>query len=252
MKPVDYDVRMHDTYVRARAMDAAQLAQWIEVFGTRLPSRRPLSGLDLGSGTGRLTPALAQTFGPMVGVEPSDRMREIAQRESADPAVRYVPGSAEDIPLESDSVDFTVMFLAWHHVGDKDRAAAELARVTRPGGTLLLRTQFSDRMPHLWWLEHFPRGREADASMYDSTEEMTTVLEGAGWRTTEIAEVTVQQQVTMQESLDRLRLRTFSTFEQLTEQEIAEGFARLERTVAATPDAPAPAGPATFLVAQLP
>jgi len=44
---------------------------------------------------------------------------------------------------------------------DKSRAAREIARVTRPGGTLLLRAQLSDQMPQLWWLEHFPRGQEA-------------------------------------------------------------------------------------------
>jgi hypothetical protein len=47
-------------------------------FGVALRPQRPLAGLDVGSGTGRLTPALAQAFGPVAGIEPSVRMRDIA------------------------------------------------------------------------------------------------------------------------------------------------------------------------------
>src|SRR5205814_3657512 len=41
---------------------------------------------------------------------------------------------------------------------DKPQAARELARVLRPAGRLLLRSNFSDHIPPSgWWLEHFPR-----------------------------------------------------------------------------------------------
>ena len=45
------------------------------------PSRRSLAVLDLGSGTGRFTPALAEAFGgPVYGVEPLHKMRAVAER----------------------------------------------------------------------------------------------------------------------------------------------------------------------------
>jgi hypothetical protein len=47
--------------------------------------------------------------------------------------------------------------------------------------------------------------------------------------------------------LERLRLRTHSIFGQFTTEETETGFARLERAVAADPDAPAPADPAPLL-----
>ncbi|OPG08042.1 hypothetical protein B1L11_28940 [Microbispora sp. GKU 823] len=49
-----------------------------------------MAGLDVGSGTGRFTPALARAFGPVTGVEPSVRMRETAQAQSRHPGVRYL------------------------------------------------------------------------------------------------------------------------------------------------------------------
>ena len=62
-------------------------------FAAVLPERRPLEGLDVGSGTGRYTPALARAFGQVTGVEPSVRMREIAQRQSQHPDSQYLAGS---------------------------------------------------------------------------------------------------------------------------------------------------------------
>jgi ubiquinone/menaquinone biosynthesis C-methylase UbiE len=52
---------------------------WMAAFARQLPATRPPAWLDLGSGTGRMTPALATSFGgPVHGAEPSDKMREQA------------------------------------------------------------------------------------------------------------------------------------------------------------------------------
>lgn len=166
MRSIDYDTEQYRDYARGRALTRQQLRVWISAFETVLPERRPLVGLDVGSGTGRFTPALAEAFGPVIGVEPSVRMREIAQTQSQHPDVRYLAGGAEDMPVPSASADYALMFLSWHHVKDKPRAARELARVLRPGGRLLLRANFSDHHPRPWWLEHFPRGYEADAALF--------------------------------------------------------------------------------------
>ncbi|MFL6219611.1 MAG: class I SAM-dependent methyltransferase [Actinomycetes bacterium] len=123
----------HPQAARGRAL-TEQLQAWSSAFGALLPERRPLAGLDVGSGTGRFTPALARAFGPVTGVEPSVRMREIAQAQSQHPGVRHLAGSAEDMPVPSGSADYAVMLQSWHHVQDKPRAARELARVLRPAG----------------------------------------------------------------------------------------------------------------------
>jgi SAM-dependent methyltransferase len=88
--------------------------------------------LDLAAGTGKLTAALVARGLRVVAVEPLPRMR--AQLEHALPHVVALDGTAEQIPLEDASVD--VVCVA--HWFEPHAAAAEVARVLRPGGWLAL------------------------------------------------------------------------------------------------------------------
>ena len=98
LKPVDYDQRQHEVYAQARAIAPDMLEQWMDVFERVLPARRPLAILDLGSGSGRFTPALAARFGgPVTGVEPSDAMRGIAEAQGSSANLRYLRGGASAI-----------------------------------------------------------------------------------------------------------------------------------------------------------
>jgi ubiquinone/menaquinone biosynthesis C-methylase UbiE len=253
MRRIDYDTEQYRDYARGRALTGEQLQAWISAFGARLPGRRPLAGLDVGSGTGRFTPALARAFGPVTGVEPSVRMREVAQAQAPEPGVRYLAGSAEDLPVPSGSADYALMFLSWHHVQDKPAAVAELARVLRPGGRLLLRSNFSDHIPPSgWWLEYFPRGYEVDAAMFQPLHEVIATFTSAGWRAAGFGRVTEPSSGTRADLLPRLRLGTLSTFAHLTPDELETGFRRLEQAIAADPGAPAPPDSATLLTLERP
>ncbi|HEX3489894.1 MAG TPA: class I SAM-dependent methyltransferase [Streptosporangiaceae bacterium] len=240
MRRIDYDTEQYQDYARGRALSEPQRQAWISAFAAVLPERRPLAGLDVGSGTGRFTPALARAFGPVTGVEPAARMREIAQAQSPHPGVRYLGGSAEDIPVPSGSADYVLMFLSWHHVQDKPRAVGELARVLRPAGRLLLRANFRDHHPRPWWLEHFPGGYAADAALFQPLHEVIEMFTSAGWRVTSFGTITEPSPGTYGDMLERLRLRTLSFFAQLSRGELEAGFRRLEQAVAADPGAPAP------------
>ena len=240
MRRIDYDTEQYQDYARGRALTERQMRAWISAFEAVLPERRPLTGLDVGSGTGRFTPALVRAFGPVTGVEPSVRMREIALAQPPHPGVRYLAGAAEDMPVPSGSADYVLMFLSWHHVQDKPRAIRELARVLRPAGRLLLRANFSDHHPRPWWLEHFPRGLEADVSLFQPLHEVIAMFTSAGWRVANFGTVTQPSSGTRADMLEQLRLRTFSFFAQLSPDEQEAGLRRLEQVVAADPAAPAP------------
>ncbi len=247
MEPVDYNTRQYRNYARGRALRPAQLEFWIRAFAARLPEHRPLDGLDLGSGTGRFTPALAAAFGPVTGVEPAAQMRRIAEGAAVHPDVTYLSGSAEAIPVPDTSIDYTLMFLIWHHVQDKPTAARELARVTRIGGRLLVRSPFRDRMPRLWWLEYFPRGFEVDAAAFEPLANVIALFAGAGWEVADFAELSEPPAATRAEVAAQLRLRPFSIFEMLTAAEVETGLRRLEAAVTADPDAPVPPDRQTLL-----
>jgi SAM-dependent methyltransferase len=97
--------------------------------------------VDLGAGTGKGTRAIASLGHEVIAVEPSDGMREAlteslaALPEEVAGRISALAGGAEDIPVETGSVDAVAVFQAWHWF-DAEVAAAECARVLRPGGWL--------------------------------------------------------------------------------------------------------------------
>lgn len=232
MREVDYDERQYRVYAQARALSETTIAGWMSVFARHAPPARPLTVLDLGSGTGRFTPALAGTFGgPVYGVEPSGRMREVAEEHAENPAVTYLDGSAEAIPLPDACCDLVLMFLVLHHVRDQAAAAAEIARVLRPGGRLLIRSAFPERLPELLWYDYFPGARTVDEQVFPRMDHTIDLFTGAGLRFVTLDEVQQEIAGSLSEYAERLRLRGSSTFERLTEEEIAAGFSALDAAV---------------------
>jgi ubiquinone/menaquinone biosynthesis C-methylase UbiE len=234
VEKVDYDDRQHAVYAQGRAVSPAMIAAWMKVFAGHAPARRPLAVLDLGSGTGRFTPALARTFGgPVYGIEPAQSMRQVAEQSSAHPAVTYLAGSAERIPLAADSCDVVLMYLVFYHVRDPATAAADIARVLRPAGRVLIRSTFADRMPDLWWHRFFPRAAEIEKEMFPTIGQVEQAFSPAGLKILALEPVSERFAGSMAEGAARLRLRAISTFEYLTEQETGQGFAALDAAVAA-------------------
>jgi ubiquinone/menaquinone biosynthesis C-methylase UbiE len=236
MAQIDYDGRQHTVYASGRALTPASVTDWMTAFARYLPARRPLSVLDLGSGTGRFTPALAEAFGgPVVGVEPSSGMRGVAERDAGHPGVRYLAGSAERIPLPDNGCDLVLMFLSLHHFPDRAGAAAEIARVLAPGGRVLVRSTFADRMASFGsgWHRYFPRVTEVERGMFPTVTEVLEMFGGVGLRQVALEAVPVRLADNLAAYAQRLRLRAISTFEFLTEEEIEAGFAAMDAAVAA-------------------
>ena len=96
--------------------------------------------VDVGCGTGRELVHLASTHPSdvrFVGVEPAANMRQIAAGRTARyPNVRIVDGRFEELPLETQSVDYLYSILAFHWVTDLNKSVAELARVLRTTGEM--------------------------------------------------------------------------------------------------------------------
>lgn len=176
-----------------------------------------------------MPPSLASAFGgPAHGVEPSDKMRAQALAHAGHPAVTYAAGSAEHIPLPAASCDAALLFFVWHHVVDHQGAARELRRVVKPGGKLFVQANFSDRMPDVWWFRVVPEWKRADAAQFGSEAEVTSDFTGAGWTLVSREEVTWLRSANLAEDLERLKLRSVSAFEHLSEEAIESGFARIE------------------------
>ena len=110
----------------------------------------PFSGsevaLDSGCGTGGLAFALAPHVGEVVGVDVRADYLEAAV-ERAPENVRFVEGDAMALPFEYGMFDIAACIRVLHHVRRPELAVSELARVTRPGGRLLVADQLGSVDP---------------------------------------------------------------------------------------------------------
>lgn len=131
-----------DRYARFRPgyPDEAIRAIWDYALEAE-PAGSELVALDVGAGTGISTRALAAAAPPgtrIVGIEPNASMRREAQRGAAgDSRVRYVDGSAEEVPAEAASA-FLVLVgqsIQWF---DRPAFYRQAARVLEPGGALAI------------------------------------------------------------------------------------------------------------------
>lgn len=221
---VDYERQQYQVYAKARAIPADRMKGLMAQVADHLPTRRPLALADVGCGVGRFTPALAAEFGgPVFGVEPAQMMRRQAEETAAHPRVRYLDGRAERIPLPDDTCDAAFLWFVWHHIAERRAAAIELGRIVRSSGTVLLRTNTSDRMPDQWWFDHFPRAREIEASRCNTHQELVDIFASAGWDLSDVA--TVEVTSTYGRDLEMLRLKAVSTLEHLTGREFEIGVA---------------------------
>jgi SAM-dependent methyltransferase len=116
-----------EAYQQARPTYPPHAVQWV------LDPAPGRDVLDLAAGTGKLTRVIAETGARVTAVEPLDEMR--AQLQHAYPDVTALAGTAEQIPLDDDSVDAVLVGQAFHWF-DVERALAEIDRVLRPGGVL--------------------------------------------------------------------------------------------------------------------
>lgn len=94
------------------------------------------TALDAACGTGRTTAALAARGYRTIGVDQSPDMLEHARRKVPDG--EFHEGRLEKLPVDDASVDLAVSTLALTHVPDLTDAVAELARVVRPGGRVIV------------------------------------------------------------------------------------------------------------------
>jgi len=93
---------------------------------------------DIGSGTGLLTKLFLENGNRVFGVEPNPRMRYYAEKNlSRFRRFVSVRGTAEHTTLRARSMDLVVMGQALHWF-DPDMTAAELARISKPDGSLCI------------------------------------------------------------------------------------------------------------------
>lgn len=96
--------------------------------------------LDVATGTGHAALAAARRGTRVTGIDYVPSLLDIARRraDAEGLPVDFVEAIAEDLPFEDGAFDHVVSAIGVMFAADHDRAAAELVRVTRPGGHISL------------------------------------------------------------------------------------------------------------------
>jgi SAM-dependent methyltransferase len=133
-----------DAHAGPDTRDARQLvpgrswAAWSRALGLLMP---PVKVADLGCGEGYLTIEAARWAARVVAVDRSEavltRAKALARRRRVSNEI-WKKGELERLPMKDASVDIAMLSQALHHAHDPARAVAEAARVTAPGGRVLL------------------------------------------------------------------------------------------------------------------
>jgi ubiquinone/menaquinone biosynthesis C-methylase UbiE len=111
-----------------------------------LPTRGDERALDVGAGAGAFAFALASRVAEVVAVEVDEALAERA-RADAPANVEVLVGDGEHLPFEDFSFDLAGTMRTLHHTRRPELLVAELARVTRPGGTILVVDQVAPADP---------------------------------------------------------------------------------------------------------
>lgn len=116
--------------------------------------------LDIGTGTGRVLELLAPRISQGVGVDASRAMLALARSRLARAGLTHCSVRLADmyrLPLPESSFDIAVMQMVLHYAEEPQGVLAEVARVLRPGGRLIVidlakhgRDDLLSRLAHRW------------------------------------------------------------------------------------------------------
>ncbi len=176
--------------------DTTRVAVGLEIIlGALATGAKPLAELtvlDAGCGTGSYAEALIEHVDRVVGVDVNASMlgRARAKLAAARDRVSLHHAPIDALPLGVESVDAVMVNQVLHHLGDDSgagwastrRVVEELARVTRPGGVLIINTCSHEQLRHGWWYAALmPRVVEEMCERHIPLDELARMLTAGGF-----------------------------------------------------------------------
>lgn len=173
----DSEVRMQEydeigqTYNATRRADPRIVDQMIKLLG--LPQEAAI--LDVGAGTGNYSLEWAKHGYHVTALEPSLVMH---QQGHSHPNLKWILGSAENMPFEDQSFDGIVSTLAVHHFSNVERSFREMTRAVRKGGSIVLFISDPRLCPKDSWLaDYFEPIFQRSNQVYPKLNDLVDTME---------------------------------------------------------------------------
>ena len=135
--------------------------------------------LDVGCGTGNYTVALSNKGVNFYGIEPSEKMLNIAK--SRNDKIDWLLAWAEDIPLKNNQFDGAIATLTIHHWTSIPGAFKEIYRVLNEDGKIVLFTATPEQMKGYWLNHYFPKMLEKSILQMPSFESIKQAAAETGF-----------------------------------------------------------------------
>jgi SAM-dependent methyltransferase len=154
--------RFAHTAAQLAALQDERAAALAAVVHTFVLARGDERAIDVGTGAGALAFALAPIVREVIGVDRVPELLDLARERAAGRRnVSFVEGDAERLPFDDGCFDLAGTLRTLHHVPRPELVLAEMVRVTRPGGRLLVVDQIAPVDPLAALdLDRFERARD--------------------------------------------------------------------------------------------
>jgi SAM-dependent methyltransferase len=143
---------------------AMRSAETLQALIELIPSGPDQRWLDVACGPGLVARAVAPRVGSVLGVDLTEAMIDLARREARREGLsnaEFALGDATRLDLPNGSFDGAVTRFSLHHVPVPGRVVAEMARVVRPGGAVVLADHLhADDHDGALWQEEIERLRD--------------------------------------------------------------------------------------------
>lgn len=117
-------------------LSMGQTRRWRKIVVDALGATRGQRVLDLAAGTGASSEPYADAGIGVVACDFSHGMLRVGKRRRPD--IDFVAGDATNLPFADNSFDSSTISFGLRNVGEPKKALAEMLRVTKPGGRLVV------------------------------------------------------------------------------------------------------------------
>ncbi|UCG85062.1 MAG: class I SAM-dependent methyltransferase [Gemmatimonadota bacterium] len=231
--------RVAPRYRQMRDLDMSAVREIARIVRQLAGSGLRLVIVDVGSGTGRYLEAVLAACG-LDSTRPCCAIRYDATREmlcdrpdsharSGGTAMSVV-GLAEFLPFATHTVDAALALNAIHHF-QVTRFLAEVGRVLRPDGKLIIYTRTPEQNRRTVWGRLFPRFADKEDRLF-TEEELATALDQTGaFGKVELLAISWSVETNLSRLIEQARCGAYSTFEFYSRREFQEAVETFAQSV---------------------